>query len=273
MDVVHSYMPNALGGVDVNLPASGLISATNPRPVPTLGRVVIQAAAVTRSWYDALEMQLRQRVRGANSLQVSYTLSRALVDGCTGVCNAGLRTSYARESLALFNAGEHSFDYGYNPIDTRHNLALSASFALPVGIQLSTIARIISGEPVPATAGLDFDGDGVNDRPKGLPPTVGRGDTQNQLEVINAYRATLNLPPFTRDQISVKPPAKSLDMRLTKRLNLTAERHIELFAEAFNVVNFVNTTGGGNNIRLATFNVPTGAQDARQVQWGARYSF
>ena len=48
---------------------------------------------------------------------------------------------------------------------------------------------------------------------------------------------------------------------------------MELFAEAFNITNFVNTTGQGQNVLLPTFNVPTGAQDARQVQWGIRYSF
>jgi hypothetical protein len=33
------------------------------------------------SWYDALELQARQRVRGGNNLQLSYTLSRSLIDG------------------------------------------------------------------------------------------------------------------------------------------------------------------------------------------------
>ena len=42
LDAVHSYMPNALGGADANLPASGAITAANPRPVPTFGRVVVQ---------------------------------------------------------------------------------------------------------------------------------------------------------------------------------------------------------------------------------------
>ena len=46
-----------------------------------------------------------------------------------------------------------------------------------------------------------------------------------------------------------------------------------IFIQRFNVTNFVNTTGQGTNELLPTFNVPTGAQDARQVQWGIRYSF
>jgi hypothetical protein len=261
VDAVHSFIPNALGAADANLPATGAISASNPRPVSTLGRVTVQNLPNTKSWYDAMEMQVRQRVHGANSLQVSYTLSRALMDGVT------------RETT-LRSMQRTPYEYGYNPTDTRHNLAVSASFVLPYGLQVSGIGRMISGEPVTVTTGLDLDGDGINlDRPGGLSPTVGRGNQQRQLEIINAYRATLNLAPFTADRIRVRPPAKNIDLRVTKQIALGPERRLEVFAEAFNITNVVNLYGGNSNIRLATFNVPTGALDARQIQWGARYSF
>ena len=272
VDVVHAHMPNALGGEDRNLPVTGAISVTNPRPVSTLGRVTVQNLPNTKSWYDALEMQFRQRVRGANNLQVSYTLARALVDGCTGVCSSALRP-FQRESLAKLEATGRSLEYGYNPIDTRHNLAISASVQLPAGLQLSGIARFISGYPLPITCGCDLDGDGTNDRPPGSPLTVGRGDLQAQLAAINTFRASRNLGPLTLDQIKVPPPAKNIDLRLTKQVNAGNGRRVELFAEAFNITNFVNTTGFGGNVLLPTFNLPTGAQDARQIQWGARYAF
>ena len=271
LDAVHSYMPNALGGADANLPANGAISATNPRPVATLGRVVMQNLPNTKSWYDALEMQFRQRVRGANSLQVSYTLSRALIDGVGR--ETTLRSQQRGSEAAAARMGK-SYEYGYNPTDTRHNIALSASFELPFGLQISGIGRIISNEPLAVTTGLDLDGDTITvDRPVGLPPTVGRGDVQKQLEVINAYRATLNLPAFSMDRINMRAPVKNIDLRLTKRVSLGQSRRVELFAEAFNMTNVVNVIGGLGNIRLDSFNVPTGALDARQIQWGARYSF
>lgn len=270
-DVVHSHIPNAWGGNDANLPASGAISAGNPRPVRTLGRVNMVGLPITKSWYDALEMQVRQRVRGGNSLQLSYTLSRAMLDG---VGRETTLRAFQRTSLDALARTGRSFEYGYNPTDTRHNLAISASFQLPLDIQVSGIARMISGEPVGVTTGLDLDGDTITlDRPAGLPPTVGRGDLKKQLEIINAYRATLNLAPFTIDRIHVKPPAKNIDIRLTKAVRLGDTRRIDVFFEAFNITNFVNTIGGSSNIRLASFNVPTGALDARQIQWGARYTF
>lgn len=271
VDAVHSYMPNALGAYDANLPETGAIAANNPRPVPSLGRVAMQNAAITKSWYDALEMQLRQRVRGGNSLQVSYTLARALMDG---VGREVVLRSFQRQSLQALTQTGRSLEYGYNPTDTRHNLAVSVSFALPYGIQLSGIGRLISGEPVGVTTGLDLDGDTILlDRPAGLPPTVGRGNLQEQLQIINSYRATLNLAPFTIDRISVKAPVKNIDLRLTKHVELGGAHRMELFAEAFNLTNIVNTVGGNTNIRLDSFNVPIGALDARQIQWGARYSF
>ena len=272
MDFVHSHMPNAYSGEDKNLPATGAVSATNPRPVPTLGRVVMSGLPITKSWYDALEMQVRQRVRGANSLQVSYTLSRGLLDGCSGVCISGTR-AFQRESMADFYSTGRSLEYGYNPTDTRHNLAISASLALPGGMQVSGIARAISANPLVANCGCDIDGDGINDRAPGTALTIGRGNLQQQLSAINTFRATRNLAPLTLDQIRIPPPAKNIDVRLTKSVSLGSGRRMELFGEAFNITNFVNTTGQGTNELLPTFNVPTGAQDARQVQWGARYSF
>ena len=123
--------------------------------------------------------------------------------------------------------------------------------------------------------GCDLDGDGstTGDRPPGLQITVGRGDLEKQLQVINQDRATRGLAPLTIDNLKVLPPAKSIDMRLTKSFGLGQTRRLEVFLEAFNFTNFVNVTGGSGNFRLATFHVPTGAQPARQVQWGARYSF
>src|SRR6266508_50601 len=139
----------------------------------------------------------RQRVRGGNSLQVSYTLSRALWDG---VGREATLRSQQRPSIDALHKTGRSYEYGYNPIDNRHNLAISASLALPYGVQMSAIARAISGSPLAATCGCDLDGDTILlDRPVGLPPTVGRGDRQRQLDVINAYRAMQNLAAFALD--------------------------------------------------------------------------
>jgi len=254
-DFVHGLGTKQQSTIDRNLPTAGPISPTNPRPIPTM-TAVLAYEDVSKSSYDALETQIRQRVRGGNSLQVSYTLSRTLLDLYDGT----LRSTF-------FN------NKGYNPDDTRHNLTIAMSTELPWRSQLSVIAQLISGYPKSANSGLDLDGDGAsNDRPPGLPVSVGRGNPTEDLRMINDFRAARGLPPFTMDVLKLYP-YKSINVRATKAVPVTAARRVELFLEAFNVTNFVNRNGGGTNIRLATFGIPTGAFDARQFQWGARFSF
>jgi hypothetical protein len=161
-----------------------------------------------------------------------------------------------------------------NPTDTPHNLSIAASTSLPFGVQLSGVFRAISGGPLGVTAGTDLDGDlnASNDRPPGLTPTVGRGDVAKQLEIINAYRASVNQAPVSEDLL--KPNAIiGFDVRLTKGFSLGASRRLEAFLEAYNATNYTTLTGGTSNMRLPAFLIRTGARDARQVQWGARFRF
>lgn len=254
-DLVFGRGTRQQSTIDRNLPASGPISATNPRPVPTMSSVLAYENLV-KSSYDALEMQLRQRVRGGNSLQVSYTLSRTMLDLNDGTLRA-----------QFFNMK------GYNADDSRHNLTASISTELPWQTQLSVITQLVSGPPRNANSGLDLDGDGAsNDRPPGLPVTVGRGDPEADLKIINDFRAARALAPFTVDVLKLYS-YKSINLRATKAVALGGGHRLEVFVEGFNITNFVNRTGGGTNIRLATFGIPTGASDARQMQWGLRYSF
>ena len=64
-----------------------------------------------------------------------------------------------------------------------------------------------------------------------------------------------------------------LDLRVTRSIVLSGARRMELFLEMFNVPNFVDLTGGNNNMNTAAFLVRTAARDPRQVQWGARVLF
>ncbi|MCC7418227.1 MAG: TonB-dependent receptor [Acidobacteria bacterium] len=260
VDYVHSYGRYQLGSTDRNLPESGRISATNPRPVPQFGRVQMMEN-YTKSWYDALEMQARTRVRGGNSLQASYTLSRSILDGV--------------DFYSTYRGTQRTpQEKGYNSIDTRHNLTVSASLSLPYGIQLSGIARWVSGTPKAVQAGVDLDGDGntSGDRPLGLSPRVGRGNVDEDLRIINEYRTSIGQKPIASELLALDP-FRSIDLRGTKAFALGGDRRMEVFLEAFNVLNTVNLTGGSSNMRLATFLIRTGARDERQIQWGARYSF
>ena len=158
-DYVHGYGTDQLGATDRNLPASGAITAANPRPVANFSRVTM-VENFSNSWYNALETQLRTRVRGANNLQVSYTLSKSWLDGVDFYSTVRGTQRTPQEA-------------GYNTTDTRHNLTASASTDLPWNFQLSGILKLVSGFPIGRiSAGVDLDGDGntSGDRPVGLPP-------------------------------------------------------------------------------------------------------
>jgi hypothetical protein len=260
VDFVHNHSDEQLGTTDRNLPASGPISATNPRPVPTFSQVGM-LTNFTETWYDALEVQLRTRVRGTDNLQVSYAFSKSTIDGVT--------------FYSTYRGTERTPQQkGYNSTDTPHNLSIAASTSLPWDFQLSGVFRAISGTPFGVNAGIDLDGDlnPQGDRPVGLPPVVGRGDVDTQLRLINDFRASRRQTEISRDLLK---PDKIivLDVRLTKAFQLPGNRRFEAFLEAYNLTNYVTLTGGTGNMSSAAFLIRTGARDARQVQWGGRYVF
>jgi hypothetical protein len=261
MDYVHAYGYNQLGAIDLNLPATGRISATNPRPVAKFTEVK-SLENFTTSWYNALETQFHTRFKGVDNLSVSYTLSSSIRDGVNHYQTypGTMRTPHEK---------------GYGEQDTRHNLSVAAATELPYGVRLSGILRALSGTPFAVSAGFDIDGDGQtqNDRPDGLPITVGRDKVDESLAIINALRVSRNLAPISADLLKLNPFI-ALDLRLTKELRLTQGKRVEVFFEGYNILNRVNYAGGGNgSIISPALLIRNAARDARQVQLGARMTF
>ncbi len=260
VDVVHGFAGDQLGSTDRNLPPSGPISATNPRPVPRFSQVGVMVNN-GRAWYDAVETQLRTRVRGTDSLQISYTWSRSRLDGVT--------------FYSTFSGTDRTpQNKGLNATDTPHNLSVAASTSLPYKFQLSGVFRAISGGPRPVSAGVDLDGDlnTSGDRPRGLPQFIGRGDVNSQVAIINAFRTSRGLPAIDASLLAIDPII-DLDVRLTKVVTLPGSRRLEIFLESYNLTNHTTLYGGSSSMVSPSFGVRTSALDARQTQWGARFVF
>src|SRR6185295_7068197 len=109
--------------------------------------------------------------------------------------------------------------------------------------------------------------------------TVGRSRVDESLAAINAFRAARALASIDRSLLALDP-YRALDMRLTKSLPLGRDRRVEVMIEAFNVTNHINfrppagnPPGAGAPMNAPAFMVRTAARDARQIQWGLRYSF
>jgi hypothetical protein len=262
VDYVHDVGDHQLGGRDLNLPESGAIGPSNPRPVSGFTSVTLMQN-FTKTWYDALETQLRTRYRHVDNILISYTLSRSYRDGVNfyGTLRGTQRTPHER---------------GYNDTDQRHNLTVSAAGRLPWAMQLSGIGKFISGSPILAQAGFDLDGDiaVTNDRPVGLPTRVGREKVEESLQIINDLRASRGLPPISRDLLNLDVFV-SIDTRLTKDVNLGANRRLQLFFEVYNLTNHVNYQPFtiNTNIISSSFLIRNSARDGRQAQWGVRYLF
>ena len=260
VDLVRGEGRKQLGSIDRNLPAAGPVNVLNPRPVPRF-TVVKMIENFTDSQYDALEMQYRTRVRGGDSVQVSYTLSRTYLNGVTHFANfpGTMRTPQ---------------EEGYSGQDTRHNLSIAASTSLPWDFELSGVLRALSGAPYNVQAGFDVDGDGQTqgDRPPGLPITVGREDVEESLAIIDELRLSRNLAPVDPELLKLEKYV-SVDLRLTKAFAISG-RQLRLFAEAYNIFNRVNFQSTPNgNINSTSFLIRSTAADARQIQFGARFTF
>ena len=265
VDYIHSYGDRQTGSTDRNLPVSGAISASNPRPEPHFTQVVM-LENYTRSWYNALESELRMGLRGGGQLHVSYTFSRTWLDGVDFfITQRGTQRTPQEQ--------------GYGPGDQRHNLTAAAILPLPFEMQFGAILKLISGSPMQVQAGTDLDGDrsDTGDRPGGLPITVGRNDKDAALLLINEFRAGLTpnpLPPVDPALLDLDS-YRTLDLRFSKSFRAGRRLRIDLLAEAFNVTNHVNIvpTSVIHNMNSTAFLERRTARDARQIQWGARVGF
>jgi len=275
IDGVVDKSHDELAAQDLNLP-QGVLSPTNPRPVPQFSQVT---ALVNAGWasYKALEFQLRTRTKGFENISVAYTYSQSIIDAAT-----------------FFGTYLFANNYAYNPTDTPHNLSVNFTSApLPWKIRLSGIFSYVSGGPFPETAGISLDGhqNPQSQLPAGLEQTVGRGDVSQQLQLINAFRADpcayvvpgapCSATPVAPISASLlKPqPIIQLNLRLAKTINFGEKAQLQLYFEGYNVFNhvteFVGGGGSGGNSTLLSpsFLVPTQALDPRLLQWGVRFAF
>jgi hypothetical protein len=150
---------------------------------------------------------------------------------------------------------------GLSDNDQRHRLVISGSFQTPEGkadglqkalhgFQLSYIFTYASRLPFNILLGSDRNFDtNNNDRPVGVGRNTGRGFD-----------------------------FASLDMRLSRRFQITERVGLDVLAEGFNLFNRANfgvpnNTFGSGATPLATFGQPTAAFDPRQFQFGLKVSF
>jgi hypothetical protein len=225
--------------------------------IPNLGRPDPRYANVSRfessgdSYYNGMILAFKKRFQGWAEARVSYTYSKAIDDAGNAFFFTPQDSSNLRD------------DRGLADNDQRHRLAVSGWFQTPqatddVGLlrrlmsdlQLSYIFQYGSRLPFNILLGADRNFDtNVNDRPIGVARNSGKGFD-----------------------------FKTLDLRVSRKFNLTERFGFEAIAEGFNVLNrtnfqLPNNTFGADASPLPSFGRPTAADNARQIQFGLRIGF
>lgn len=224
--------------------------------VPNLGRPDPNWGNISRfessgnTAYDGMVVSFNKRAARWANLRVSYTFSKTIDDA----------------GNFFFSTPQNNFDVrddrGLSDNDQRHRLVVSGSLEAPQsgnangfrrvlrGFQLGYIFTYASRLPFNVLLGNDRNLDtNNNDRPAGVGRNTGRGFDY-----------------------------ASLDLRVSRRFQLTERVDLQVLAEGFNILNRANfgvpnnTFGTGVN-PLPAFGQPTAAFDPRQFQFGMKVSF
>jgi len=208
------------------------------------------ASSEGRSEYRSLQFKFEGRVPRFN-YRATYELSSAY--GLGGyIAHRGCCSTFSNDLTNFEAPGE----WGPGPTDERHRIVLFGVFQLPYGFEVSPIYQFATARPYTLTAGVDLNGDGVNND-RYVDPATG------EKVAVGSARG---------DNTSI------LDIRLTRFFGLGGKRRIAAFAEFFNVMNTVNF---GNsfvgNARSPLFSQPNalaiGLGEPFRAQFGFRFFF
>ncbi len=289
---VNQAIPGTVGNVASRLPWAGF---SNIQYVHDGGN----------GSYNALSLKATRRFRQGLSVIASYTWAKS-IDTTSGIRNQGFDTLYPQNSYCL------ACERGLSSFDTRHRVATSVLYELPVGSgkllpinnpvannvfggwQVGGVVTLQSGMPGTLTiGGVDnaSTGAGGYDRPNatGASPYL---DNPTPSRYWNLAAFT-EAPPGQFGNVGrnavVGPGIIGVNMEVHKQFRMPyKDSHtVEFRFEAFNLPNHPNwqmpnlniLSGGAQPGQPATashvnFGVVTATQTAmRQIQLGLKYSF
>jgi hypothetical protein len=229
-DVVYNHMEGVPLVTNINPRANG---TTGNRPNPTFARID-QLQNLGYNTYKALLFRLERRLVKNYQFLVSYTLAKA--EG---------NIPFTGNSGRVTDSQNPGLDVGPAANDRRHVLVASGAYLLPGGVQLGAVWALRTTMPFNAVAGADLNGDGVvSDFVPGTTRAMGNRDNATLIAAVNAYRATLGLPPFSESQLDSND-FNALDMRVNKSFALGGHRKLELIMQVFNVFGRDNLAASG----------------------------
>jgi hypothetical protein len=164
---------------------------------------------------------------------------------------------------------DRAADFGHAEADRAHRMTFSGVAELPGGFMTSGIVRYQSSLPFDATAGRDLNGDGItNDRPPGV--TRNQGCRGLNLGAVNDYRALNGLGPVS--EVSC-PDYFTVDLVVSKRINVGSTQHFEAIFQVFNLFNRANYFPPVGSTLSGSFGQSLSVADARQMELAIRFRF
>jgi hypothetical protein len=261
--------------------------------------------------YNALVAQVNRRMTSGLQFQVNYTWAKSLDNGQNSTTFTSSNAVLSPYPLSyVLNLGTDNEQYqllkdgerGVSGFDIRHRFVASVVWSPDYfrnsnkfvrgalrGWTISPIVSITSGRPFTEyVSGNAPSGNGMNQVPSSCTSCLG----------LMGAGGSQRLPFLQRNSFRYDG-TENVDMRISRRIQITEGQRLELLAEAFNLFNHVNVTElanrlygtgtakAGNTWGLpvgtpylstdATFASPTAAGNTifreRQVQLAIRYEF
>jgi hypothetical protein len=183
----------------------------------------------------------------------------------------------ARSNLGgITSANAPWLDFGPADTDRRQMLVSSGSVLLPWNVQLGAVWTLRSKMPFSALAGRDLDGDGATT--DYVPGTSNNQGNRNlDVSLVNAWRAANGLGPISASQFDSNR-YNSVDLRVSKALQIGANRRVDVIAQVFNVFGTDNLLPPGGdsfveNSLSDSFGKILSAQPRQQAEVAIRYSW
>jgi hypothetical protein len=253
---------------------------------------------VMSSNYNALQVSLQRRFNNGLAANANYTWAHNLtnaqvidegqaVGNCVGPCHVDNGSGVAKIYNSYFQ-----YDYGNADIDTRHRVAITMSYDLPFGKNLTGPASVaVKGwsvnaiyyaqtgipftvqNPNGATSGISLG----NDRPNQISsPTSGISRSINQWYNVAAFKtqAAGLLGNEMRNQV-YGPGTQALGFSLFKNLPIYEALKLQLRVESFNLLNTPTFSQPGANLDSGAGKINSTASSAtpRQLQGALKFIF
>ncbi|HEY6892797.1 MAG TPA: hypothetical protein VI258_01415, partial [Rhodanobacteraceae bacterium] len=256
--IIRRRGSNTLRGVNVNAPVAGL------RPDPSAGTIT-EIDSTGSSSFDGVSVNLNfARPDKRIFVAANYMLSRSVNDA---------------DSPFSLAADPHNLAAERGPAltDARHRAMGFVNFPVFRNVTAGSSFRIQSALPYNVTTGHDDNGDTIsNDRPLGVTRNSGRGAALVDISARVAWKIGFGgaAPPPSGPQIRiVRGGADSNPLADAPGANTNTRYAVELYAQAFNVLNRTNPLNFSGVMTSPFFGQATSAAPPRRIEIGARLVF